>query len=165
MTTLVGLYHTLIFSQYYFFIPLYLSIEVSEIMNQIVNLSLKRDRDWIYKQKVLNYSFLKPEYASEDKRKEVKIEMGNIEFRGVGLKYGKNLMPVLKNMTFNIKDGEKIAILGKPGSGKSSIFNLIQGFNRPSEGEIFLNNVNLRTISPKIIRRQSCMVHKECFIL
>lgn len=43
-------------------------------MNQIVNLSLKRDRDWIYKQKVLNYSFLKPEYASEDKRKEVKIE-------------------------------------------------------------------------------------------
>jgi len=58
-------------------------------------------------------------------------------------------IPVLKNITFSVKKGESVAILGPSGSGKSTLLNIIGLLDYPSSGEILMDNKNLVDISEK----------------
>ncbi|PZO82864.1 MAG: hypothetical protein DI626_09640 [Micavibrio aeruginosavorus] len=61
-----------------------------------------------------------------------------IEFRNVSFSYGADV-PILKNISFKVLSGEKIALVGPSGGGKSTIISLLLGFIRPQEGEIRVN--------------------------
>lgn len=70
----------------------------------------------------------------------------NIEFKNVCFSYdndAEDRVEVIKNISFNIHQGEMIAILGHNGSGKSTIAKLIMGLLEPNNGEIYLNNQNV----------------------
>ena len=56
---------------------------------------------------------------------------------------------VLKNICINIEKGDKIAIMGKSGSGKSSLLNLIGGLDTPSKGAIYYKNININKLKNK----------------
>lgn len=62
------------------------------------------------------------------------IEINNLSFR-----YSKFSSDVLDNISFNIQEGEKIAIIGESGSGKSTLLKLLSGFYKPSSGEILFD--------------------------
>ncbi len=64
---------------------------------------------------------LKPEqvYSQVDDKK---ISQGTIEFREVEMRYSKKLKPALSDLSFRIERGTKVAVVGRTGSGKSSIF-------------------------------------------
>ena len=53
-------------------------------------------------------------------------------------------VPVLKNLSMTVKEGQMVALVGPSGAGKSTIFHLLQHFYDPDEGDICVGNVNLR---------------------
>ena len=75
--------------------------------------------------------------------------MSNIvECRSLGFNYGKgnSKTSVLKNLNFQIKSNEKIAIIGQSGCGKSTLLNLLAGLDTPSEGVVLVDNTNISTL-------------------
>ena len=67
----------------------------------------------------------------------------SIEFRNVSFRYTKDTEPVLENLSFKINPGEKVALVGVNGAGKTTIVKLICGFYKAQEGEILLSGQNI----------------------
>ncbi|MCK5735519.1 MAG: ABC transporter ATP-binding protein, partial [Spirochaetaceae bacterium] len=88
---------------------------------------------------------------------------GAVEFRNVSFQYG-NERPILDDISFSIKPGEIIAILGPTGSGKSTLVNLIPRLYDPSEGEILIDGVSTIKWDRRRLREQACIVLQEPFL-
>lgn len=67
----------------------------------------------------------------------------NITFDRVSFSYKKEEKPILKELSFQVKKGDRIALKGSSGSGKTTIFRLLLGFEQPDEGQIVINDQNL----------------------
>ena len=74
-----------------------------------------------------------------------------IECRSLCFSYseGGSETSVLDNLNFEIKPGEKLAIIGQSGCGKSTLLNLIAGLDKPSEGDVFIKNSNIAKLNEK----------------
>lgn len=88
---------------------------------------------------------------------------GNIEFRNVWFAYSKENY-VLKNISFNIKQGEKVAFVGATGAGKSSIMNLLLRFYDIQKGEILIDGINIKDIRQSDLRRNIGLVVQDIFL-
>ena len=88
---------------------------------------------------------------------------GPIRFHSVGLKYESENM-VLKDLSFEIDAGQKVAIVGKTGSGKSSIADLLLRVMDPSEGEIFVASRPLQSYDIQHLRQQIGYVPQDTFL-
>ena len=78
---------------------------------------------------------------------------GSIEFKNVSYKFDGSTQPVINNLSFKISAGQKIAVVGKMGSGKSTLSRLIAGILQPTEGSILIDGVDIRQIDPSDIRK------------
>ena len=78
---------------------------------------------------------------------------GEIEFKNVSYKFDGSSQPVIKNLTFKIPAGQKVALVGKMGSGKSTLSRLIAGMLEPTEGAILIDGVDVRQIDPSDLRK------------
>lgn len=74
----------------------------------------------------------------------------SLRFENVGFYYEKNI-PVLKNINFEIRRGEKIAVVGRSGAGKTTLMNLIKRNYLAGTGNIFINNINYKDTNHKNI--------------
>lgn len=83
-----------------------------------------------------------------------------VEFEDVSFSYDGNL-PVLQNVNFSIEKNNTLAILGHTGSGKTTITNLLLRFYDPTEGEVYINDVNLKSIQLKRIREKIGVVTQD----
>ena len=88
---------------------------------------------------------------------------GNISFENVSFGYEEN-GDVLKNVSFNVKKGETIAVVGPTGSGKSSLVHLLLRLYDYNSGSIKIDGVELKDISRKWIRENIGMVLQEAFL-
>ena len=88
---------------------------------------------------------------------------GRIEFRDVSFAY-VNEQYVLKNLSFNINPGEKVAFVGATGAGKTSIMNLLCRFYDVQKGEILLDGVNVKDITKENLRRNIGLVIQDIFL-
>lgn len=88
---------------------------------------------------------------------------GEITFRDVGFSYTEG-QPVLKNINLNIRPGEKVAIFGPTGSGKSTIINLLGRFYDPVEGSVYIDGCDLRSLSFNSLRREVSIVLQEPYL-
>jgi NHLM bacteriocin system ABC transporter ATP-binding protein len=79
---------------------------------------------------------------------------GGVEFSGVSFSYAPDLPPVLDNLSFSIRPGEFVAIVGPSGSGKSTILRLLLGLDRPQAGELFFDGRPMSRLTPESVRRQ-----------
>lgn len=86
-----------------------------------------------------------------------------VEFKDVSFSYEKR-KPVLCQLSFQINCGEKIAIVGESGAGKSTIVDLILKFYPPSEGMILFNEINSRKIPSIELRKQIGVVSQDVFL-
>ena len=77
---------------------------------------------------------------------------GEIEFKGVSFTYPGSEMESLSNVSFKIKPGEKVAILGRVGSGKSTLQKLAMGLYQPTSGSIMIDGIDLRQLDPSEFR-------------
>jgi ATP-binding cassette subfamily C protein LapB len=78
---------------------------------------------------------------------------GGIEFKKVTFRYPDQSIDALTEVSFDIKPGEKVAFIGRIGSGKSSIEKLILGLYEPDDGAIYLDGTDIRQIDPVDLRR------------
>ncbi len=88
---------------------------------------------------------------------------GNFQFKDVGFEYEKNDQ-VLHDISFEVKAGQKIALLGSTGSGKTTLVNLLPRFYDYTTGEILLDGFNLKLYSRRYLRQQIGIVEQEPFL-
>jgi HlyB family type I secretion system ABC transporter len=87
---------------------------------------------------------------------------GRIQLRGVCFKYGGPEAPnILNNISLDISPGKMIAFAGRSGSGKTTLVKLVAGLLEPTEGAIHFDNVDLRTLNYRDVRRHIGMVLQE----
>jgi subfamily B ATP-binding cassette protein MsbA len=88
---------------------------------------------------------------------------GDIAFRNVRFSYVKG-EEVLKGISFNVKAGETVAIVGATGAGKSTIINLVNRFYEINEGEICIDNHNIEQYTLQSLRNQIAVVLQDVFL-
>ncbi len=88
---------------------------------------------------------------------------GSIEFRNVYFGY-RSHEPVLKDISFEVKQGEMIGLVGHSGAGKSTLINLIARFYDVQEGEIRIDGIDIRNIRQEDLRSQIGVVLQETFL-
>ena len=86
---------------------------------------------------------------------------GNITFKNVSFKYESRDHKVFEDLSFEIKEGQKVGLVGPSGCGKSTIHQLLQRFYDPDEGEILLDGVNLKDYDIHHLRANLGVVSQE----
>lgn len=89
---------------------------------------------------------------------------GNISFKNVSFTYSDTGIQAIKNLNFEIKQGQFVAVIGRTGSGKSTLANLIMRMYDLSEGEILIDGKNLKDINLESYRSQVGFVPQEVFL-
>jgi ATP-binding cassette subfamily B protein len=106
---------------------------------------------------------IKPNIVNIKKESEFNFK-GNIEFKNVTYVYPNSGIIAIKNLSFEIKPNNTLAIIGHTGSGKSTILNLLMRNIDPDSGEILIDGVNLKDINLDAFRRQAGIVPQEVFL-
>jgi ATP-binding cassette subfamily C protein LapB len=86
---------------------------------------------------------------------------GEIEFRDVYFSYGSPAPTVLNKISFRIKAGEKVAVIGRIGSGKSTLQKLVMGLYQPTSGMVLIDGVDLRQLDPAFVRKAMAHVSQD----
>jgi ATP-binding cassette, subfamily C, bacterial LapB len=103
-----------------------------------------------------------PEYSHLIQRQAIG---GHYELSGVVFKYSEDdAKPNLMIPKFEIKPGEKIAILGRNGAGKSTLLQLLSGMQTPGQGKIMLDGVDLNLIDPSDVRRDMGLLNQNAHL-
>ncbi len=89
---------------------------------------------------------------------------GAVKFEDVYFSYEKG-QEVLKGITLDVKAGEKIAVVGATGSGKSTLVDLIPRFYDPTAGRVLIDGYDVKELSLKELRRQIGIVPQECVLM
>lgn len=114
-------------------------------------------------QKRIN-EFLKIEPEIKNNTTEHTIIKGEIEFKNVSFTYDDTNIIALKNVSFKVNNGETLAILGKTGSGKSSILSLITRMYDVKEGEILMDGKKLEILNLYDLRNSIGIVPQDAFL-
>ncbi len=97
-----------------------------------------------------------PKNINLKNKKEINLKISNLFF-----KYPSSSKLVLKDINIEIYDGEKIAIVGHSGSGKTSLMNLLPRFFDPTKGEILIGNENIKNLGLKFVRNYFSLVSQD----
>ena len=89
---------------------------------------------------------------------------GKFEFRDVKFRYNNDGHAVLNNLNLTVQPGETIALVGESGAGKTTILNLVIGFNMPSEGEVLLDGKSIRDIDLRSYRKYLAVVPQNTIL-
>jgi ATP-binding cassette subfamily B protein len=95
---------------------------------------------------------------------EITSIKGNIEFVNVSFTYPDTGIQALKNCSFRLNTGEKLAIIGKTGSGKTTIADLLLRMYDPSEGQILLDGKDLREFNLEHLRQRIGYIPQDVFL-
>jgi len=89
---------------------------------------------------------------------------GDIEFRDVKFAYPDQESFALNGVTFKIKNGEHVAVIGRTGSGKTTLARLIMGMYEPAEGAVRVDGIDLRQLDPADLRSSIGCVEQHAFL-
>ena len=135
-------------------------MNLSNFYNQVVtNLSAA--------ERIFDIMDTKPDIASENDAVELPLIKGEVKFEDVSFIYDKGTPAetrVLENVSFTIKPGETIALVGPTGAGKTTIVNLISRFYDIDSGKILIDGYDLTEVSLESLRRQMGIMTQDNFI-
>lgn len=89
---------------------------------------------------------------------------GHIEFADVTFTYPGNDVPSIRNVSFIIEPGEHVAIIGRIGSGKSTIHKLLLGLYEPDSGQILIDGIDIKQIDPADLRKHMGYVSQDIML-
>ena len=141
---------------YYIYRYTWLSEEINDFTQtyQKVNVSLSRVND------ILENRLYKDETFGSKELPNIK---GIIEFKNVTFSYPDE-ENILKNFNIKIEPNKKIAIVGASGQGKSTIFNLLTRIFDANEGEILIDNINIKDLKEDELRKHISIIRQEPFV-
>jgi len=79
---------------------------------------------------------------------------GGIEFKNVKMQYKLGLRYAINDLSFKVAPGQKIAVVGRTGAGKSSLLQLLAGFRQPTAGKVLINGDDITEIGIKTLRKK-----------
>ncbi len=111
---------------------------------------------------------IKPEFSSIDSRTGKKLPdlpqiQGNVCFNHVSFSYEAST-PVLTDMNFNIKAGQRVALVGETGAGKTTIVSLISRFYDPTSGAVLIDGYNIKDFSLESLHEQMGIMLQDTFL-
>lgn len=146
-------------------IILYLSQFAFSLHN--LSLAINKVRQSYSKYKEL-YDYLNNEHEFSNDHTKPNLITNNIlpsiEFEGVNLLYAGEKTNSLSDISFKIKQGETVAIVGETASGKSSLFNLMLGFYHPTTGVIKLYDTSITTVNRESLRKNFAVIPQSPFL-
>jgi ATP-binding cassette subfamily C protein LapB len=89
---------------------------------------------------------------------------GDIEFRNVSFSYPGQKIPALDKVSFRVRAGERVGVIGRIGSGKSTIEKLILGLYQPTEGSVLVDGIDINQIDPATLRRNIGYVPQDVML-
>jgi len=105
-----------------------------------------------------------PEIKDRKDAVEVKELRGDISFNHVSFKYEHELDPVLDDISFDVKSGETIALVGPSGAGKTTISSLVPRFYDVTEGSITIDGIDIRDMTQRSLRENIGIVQQNVFL-
>ncbi|KPD01911.1 lipid A ABC transporter ATP-binding protein/permease MsbA [Moellerella wisconsensis] len=110
------------------------------------------------------FAILDMEQEKDDGKRVLKKANGDIEFKNVTFTYSSKDSPALQNISFTIPAGKSVALVGRSGSGKSTIANLITRFYDIDEGSITIDNHDIREYTLSSLRQQVALVSQHVYL-
>lgn len=112
------------------------------------------------------FEMLEAEEMANESHKNISLDQtkGEVEFKNVVFSYEDSAEPVIKNFSVKAKPGQKIAIVGHTGAGKTTIVNLLMRFYEIDAGEITIDGVSIHNLPKDILRKQFCMVLQDTWV-
>lgn len=107
------------------------------------------------------FDFLDLEIEKDNGTKEIERAKGNVEFKNVSFAYEGKEELALKNISLSIPPGKTVALVGRSGSGKSTIASLLTRFYDVKEGEVLLDGINIQDYKLTNLREQCSVVSQQ----
>ncbi len=104
-----------------------------------------------------------PEEAEESGKPELPAAAGNVSFRHVRFGYDPE-KPVIRGFSAEARAGQKIAVVGPTGAGKTTLVNLLMRFYEPDSGSIRIDGTDISSVSRSSVRKQFCMVLQDTWL-
>ena len=133
-------------------------------VSQIVGMIIRLDRTMISLNNIDEIMNMPVERSAQQNYLSRPDLDGDIVFKNVDFSYKDQNFKVLKDINITIKKGEKVGIIGKIGSGKSTIAKLLMNLYEPTQGSVLVDNTELRQIDPVDLRRSIGYVPQEPFL-
>ena len=111
--------------------------------------------------KMKTVAFVEPRIKNPEHPKEIQMQ-GKVEFRDVSFRYDKEM--ILKNVSFTAQPGQRIAIMGATGAGKTTMMNLMMRFYDVSSGGIYIDGINLKDLDKYAVRKEIGMTMQDDFL-
>lgn len=111
--------------------------------------------------KMKTVAFVEPRIKNPEHPKEIQMQ-GKVEFRDVSFRYDKEM--ILKNVSFTAQPGQRIAIMGATGAGKTTMMNLMMRFYDVSSGGIYIDGINLKELDKYAVRKEIGMTMQDVFL-
>lgn len=117
-------------------------------------------------ERLMELLHLRPEIASPRHPRELPSPpLGAIEFHNVSFSYpGRPHLSALRNISFRVEPGTSVALVGRSGAGKSSVFRLLLRFYEPQSGNIHVDGVSLQQASLDAVRRRFAVVRQDAVL-
>ena len=111
------------------------------------------------------FEFLEEKELADESEKTTSLQTvnGDVEFRNVRFGYNEN-QPVIKNFSVNVKAGQKVAIVGPTGAGKTTLVNLLMRFYEVNDGEILIDGVPISQLTRENLHELFCMVLQDTWL-
>lgn len=103
------------------------------------------------------------EISDSKDAKEIQFPKGEVQFKNVSFGYKKDL-PVIKNFNLKVRQGQRIAIVGPTGAGKTTLVNLLMRFYEIDEGEIIIDGINIQDMRREDLRSMFGMVLQDTWL-
>lgn len=105
-----------------------------------------------------------PEVKNSSEARELPQVHGEVAFESVSFRYEENKPDVLHDVTFHVKPGQKVALVGPTGAGKSTIVNLLMRFYDTSGGTVRIDGIDIKEVTLASLRKQMGIVLQDSFI-
>ncbi len=131
-------------------------VQIANLYNNFIN-------NMAYLERIFETIDEPVEVSDVEDAKEMPTIKGDVEFKNVTFEYEEG-QPVLKNVSFTVKAGESVALVGPTGSGKSTIINLISRFYNVTDGQVLIDGQDISKVRLKSLRKQMGIMMQESFV-
>ena len=132
-------------------------------MKGLARFSVDFDKATVSAERIAEVMLIRSEVADREGARKISHLAGGIEFRDVSFEYEPN-QPVLSRINLAIAPGEKVAIVGATGAGKSTFVSLIPRFYDPSAGEVWIDGQDIRNFTLQSLREQISLVLQDSLL-